>query len=148
MESVFGIMSKLSLALYNPQQAKPLLTELWQWVKAQTLAGHKVQISAKTETRSLAQNRRLWAMLGEISQQVVWHGRKLSADDWKHVLSASLKKQDAVPGIDGGFVVLGLSTSKMTVAEMNDLQELISAFGAQQGVKFSAQIDPETGEIL
>lgn len=138
LESVFGIMSKLSLALYNPQQAKPLLTELWQWVKAQTLAGHKVQISAKTETRSLAQNRRLWAMLGEISQQVVWHGRKLSADDWKHVLSASLKKQDAVPGIDGGFVVLGLSTSKMTVAEMNDLQTLMEAFGAQQGVKFSA----------
>ena len=50
--------------------------------------------------------------------------------------------------IDGGFVVLGLSTSKMTVAEMSELQTLMEAFGAQQGVKFSAQIDPDTGEIL
>jgi hypothetical protein len=141
-------MSKLTLALYSPTQAHPLLTELWQWVKAQTTAGHKVQLTAKTETRSLAQNRRLWAMLGEISNQVVWHGRKLTAEDWKHVLSASLKKQDAVPGIDGGFVVLGLSTSKMTVSEMTDLQTLIEAFGADQGVRFTAQIDPETGEII
>lgn len=141
-------MSKLTLALYSPTQAHPLLTELWHWVKAQTTAGHKVQLTAKTETRSLAQNRRLWAMLGEISNQVVWHGRKLTAEDWKHVLSASLKKQDAVPGIDGGFVVLGLSTSKMTVSEMTDLQTLIEAFGADQGVRFTAQIDPETGEII
>ena len=140
--------SNITLSLSSPTQAHPLLADLWQWVKAQTMAGNRVQLTAKTETRSLAQNRRLWAMLGEISQQVNWHGRKLSAEDWKHVLSASLKKQDAVPGIDGGFVVLGLSTSKMTVAEMSELQTLIEAFGAQQGVKFSAQIDPLTGEIL
>lgn len=40
-------------------------------------------------------------------------------------------------GIDGGFVVLGQSTSKMTVGEMRDLIELINAFGAERGVKFS-----------
>jgi hypothetical protein len=43
-----------------------------------------------------------------------------------------------VPGIDGGFVVLGLRTSQMSVAEMAELQTLIEAFGAQQGVRFSA----------
>jgi hypothetical protein len=41
-----------------------------------------------------------------------------------------------VPGVDGGFVVLGQSTSKMTKGEMVELIELILAFGAQQGVKF------------
>jgi len=42
-----------------------------------------------------------------------------------------------VPNIDGnGFVVLGKSTSKMTVREMRDLIELAQSFGAQQGVKF------------
>ena len=35
----------------------------------------------------------------------------------------------------------------MTKAEMSDLQTLMEAFGAQQSVKFSARIDPETGEI-
>lgn len=36
----------------------------------------------------------------------------------------------------------------MTKAEMSDLQQLMEAFGAQQGVRFSAQIDSETGEIV
>ena len=58
--------------------------------------------------------------------------------EWKHVFSAALKKQEVVPGIDGGFVVLGLSTSKMTKAEMCDLQTLIEAFGAEREVRFSA----------
>jgi len=43
-----------------------------------------------------------------------------------------------VPGLDGGFVVLGTSTSKMTKAEMCDLQALMEAFGAEKGVRFSA----------
>ena len=80
-------------------------------------------------------------MLADVSKQVDWHGRKLSPEDWKHVFSASLKKQDSVPGIDSGFVVLGQSTSKMTKAEMSDLQTLIEAFGAQQGVRFTAQFE-------
>jgi len=34
--------------------------------------------------------------------------------------------------------VIGARTSKMTVAEMNELIELATAFGTQQGVKFRA----------
>ncbi len=138
----------MQVQCYNPQQAhQAMLTQVWPMLKAMLTAGHRMVLEVRKETRSLKQNARLWAMLTEISQQVVWYGRKLSPDDWKHVLSASLKKQDVVPGIDGGFVVLGLSTSKMTIAEMCDLQTLMEAFGAQQGVKFSEHIDAETGEI-
>ena len=94
-------------------------------------------IEIKELTRSLAQNSMLWACLTDIAEQVVWHGRKLAKEDWKHVLSAALYQQDVVPNIDGnGFVVLGKSTSKMTVREMRDLIELAQSFGAQQGVKF------------
>nr|WP_268038313.1 recombination protein NinB [Aeromonas dhakensis] len=96
-------------------------------------------IEIKDMTRSLAQNSMLWACLTDIAEQVSWHGRKLSKEDWKHVLSAALYQQDVVPNIDGngnGFVVLGKSTSKMTVREMRDLIELAQAFGAEQGVKF------------
>ena len=53
------------------------------------------------------------------------------------MLSASLKKQKAVPGIDGGFVVIGARTSQMTKREMSDMCELICAFGADQGVEWS-----------
>ena len=102
------------------------------------MAGQRMVLEIKPSTRSLEQNARLWVMLTDISKQVDWYGRKLSPDDWKHVFSAALKKQDVVPGLDGGFVVLGLSTSKMTKAEMCDLQTLMEAFGTEKGVRFSA----------
>ena len=88
--------------------------------------------------RSLEQNRLMWANLEDIAQQVIWHGVKLDKQEWKDVLTAGLKKQKIVPGIEGGFVVIGARTSKMSMAEMTELIELSSMFGAQQGVKFRA----------
>jgi hypothetical protein len=97
--------------------------------------GHVVSI--KAPTRSLMQNNRLWALLTDVSRQVDWYGRKLTPENWKDVFTAAMKKQDVVPGIEGGFVVLGMSTSKMTKQEMVDLQTLIEAFGAEHHVKWT-----------
>lgn len=83
----------------------------------------------------------MWANLEDIAQQVTWYGVKLTKDEWKDVLTAALKKQKVVPGIEGGFVVIGARTSKMTVPEMTELIELSTAFGTQQGVKFRAFVD-------
>ena len=139
----------IAIRLWNPQQAHAAIaTQLWPTIKAMLMAGHRLELACKPEKRSNAQNRLMWAALSDISRQADWYGEKLSPEDWKHIFSASLKKQRAVPGLDGGFVVLGLSTSKMTRAEMSDLQQLMEAFGAERGVKFKAHIDPETGEIL
>jgi hypothetical protein len=136
--------------LWEPVQAHKVITlQLWPLLKSMLMAGQRVVVEIKPETRTLAQNARLWAMLTDVSKQVDWYGRKLSQEEWKHVFTASLSKQDVVPGIDGGFVVLGKSTSKMTKPEMSELQQLIEAFGAQHGVRFTAQeyVDQETGEI-
>ena len=100
-------------------------------------------LKAQKETRSLEQNNRLWAMLTDVSEQVDWYGQKLTPDEWKDVFTAALKKEKVVPGINGGFVVLGQSTSKMTKAEMTELQELITAFGVQRGVSFACIGDCE-----
>ncbi len=128
-----------SVVLHNVQQGAIAFNELREWCKAMLLAGHKVQINAKPPTRTLEQNALMWSMLTEISRQVEWYGQRLTAADWKHVLSASLAKQRAVPGIEPGtMVVLGQSTSQMTKAEMSDLIELMNAFGAERGVKFSS----------
>ena len=80
----------------------------------------------------------MWANLEDIAQQVIWYGVKLDKHEWKDVLTAGLKKQKIVPGIEGGFVVIGARTSNMSIAEMNELIELSTMFGAQQGVKFRA----------
>lgn len=87
--------------------------------------------------RSLAQNRRMWAVLGDIAVQVKWHGLYLEKEDWKEMFSAVLGNQRVVPGIQGGFIVLGVSTRKKDKAWFSDLFELINAFGAEHGVKWS-----------
>ena len=88
-------------------------------------------------TRTSEQNRRLWAMLDEIAEQVIWHGQRLTRQEWKDVFTAAMDRQKVVPGIDGGFVVLGSSTSRLTREEMSELMELITAFGVEHKVKFS-----------
>lgn len=94
-------------------------------------------VEVKPLTRTLEQNAKLWAVLADVSEQVNWHGQKLTPEDWKHVFSAALNQQRVVPNIDStGFVVLGQSTSKMTVRQMADMIELINAFGAERNVNF------------
>jgi len=93
-------------------------------------------VSLTEPRRSLEQNALMWSLLGELADQVDWHGQKLTAENWKDVLTAGLKRQRVVPGIDGGFVVLATSTRRMTKPEMSELIEMIYAFGAEQGVEF------------
>lgn len=127
----------MRVTLHNRQQGHTAFIAAWEAAKEGLQAGKKLVLSLTEETRSNEQNAKMWATLGEIANQVDWYGQKLTAEEWKWVLSASLKKQRAVQGIDGGFVVLGQSTSKMTIAEMSEMIELAVAFGAQQGVVFN-----------
>ena len=131
-------MSTYRVKLHNAQQACAQINALYRTLKPYLLADHQYELTVKPATRSSAQNRRLWAMLADIAGQVVWHGQKMQSEDWKHIFSASLKRTRVCPGIDGGFVVLGQSTSQMTRAEMSEMHELIEAFGAQHDVRFSA----------
>jgi hypothetical protein len=126
----------LKAHLYSAQQARAPFENAWRLAKGMLMAGHRLTLEVKPEKRSDAQNRRLWAMLTDISHQVDWYGQKLSQDEWKDVFSASLKKQKVVPGLDGGFVICGQRTSKMTKAEMCEMQELMTAFGVERGVQF------------
>jgi len=94
-------------------------------------------VEFRSARRSVDQNALMWSRLGEISRGVVWYGQKLSSEDWKDILSASLRKARVVPGLDAGsFVPLGMRTSDMTKDEMTALLDLIDAFAAEQGVTF------------
>lgn len=106
-------------------------------IKAIEAAPENYRVEIRQRTRSLDQNARMWALLGELARQVEWHGQHLTAENWKDICTAALKRQDVVPGIDGGFVVLGTSTRNMTVGEMSELIEFITAFGTDRGVVFN-----------
>lgn len=94
-------------------------------------------VEFRAPRRSIDQNALMWSLLQQISKQVDWYGQKLSSEDWKDVLTASLRKTRVVPGIDAGtFVPLGMRTSQMTKEEISELIELIYAFGAERSIHF------------
>lgn len=98
-----------------------------------------LSVTIAEEKRSDASNRKMWAMLRDIANQVEWYGQKLKDEDFKHIFSASVEKQRAVPGLDGGFVVLGLSTRKQSQAWFSDMFEVMEAFAAERGVRWMQQ---------
>jgi hypothetical protein len=99
-------------------------------------------IEFRKARRSTDQNALLWAMLTDVARQVDWYGQRLTAEDWKDVFTASLRKSRVIPGIEAGsFVVLGMRTSDMTKDEFSNLTELIHAFAAERGVVFSGEAD-------
>ena len=101
----------------------------------------------KDEGRTDPQNRRMWAMLRDISRQVEWYGQMLKDEDWKHIFSASVQQQRAVPGLNGGFVVLGISTRKQSKKWFGDMFEVMEAFAAERGVKFTTADHWGIGEV-
>jgi NinB protein len=130
----------LKLKCYEPVQAYKELTGAWLWAKAMLVAGHRVYIEFKTETRSLAQNDLMWACLTDLSKQVKWFGKNLTPEGWKDFITGHLEGQDLVPNMDGtGFISIGRgkSTSKMTIKEMTAVIDLCHAFGSQNDVNWS-----------
>jgi hypothetical protein len=127
----------MKVVLNNAQQAHTVLKDVWTKCKPYLLAGNKLVLTIEQEKRSQEQNQLLWSVLTDLSKQLPWHGVNLTKEEYKDLLTAGLKKQRAIPGIDGGFVVLGSSTSKMTKQEMTDLITLAHAFGDEREVKWS-----------
>ncbi len=91
------------------------------------------------DTRSIDQNAALWAMLTDVSEQVEWYGYTLAPEEWKHVFTAALKRYKVVPGLDGGFVAVGMSTSVMSKREFSELLDLVRAFGDERNVEWTMQ---------
>jgi len=101
----------------------------------------KVQVSQDND-RTPEQNKKMWAMLGDVSRQVKWRVDNnyiyMTPDDWKDVLTAGLKKHAKLAqGIDGGVVMLGCRTSKMSTKELAELIEFIYWFGSENSVKWT-----------
>lgn len=101
-----------------------------------------VVIQEHEELHNSEQRARMWAMLGDLSAQVEWpvNGRmaKLSRDDWKDIMTAGLERDQRVTqGIEGGFVILGRRTSRMSKRKMWELTELIKHFGDSRQVHWT-----------
>jgi hypothetical protein len=90
--------------------------------------------------RTLDQNALLWPLLECFSQQLQWpvNGAmvNLEPEEWKDILTAAYRNetQRVAMGLNGGMVMLGMRTSKMTKAEFSEFIEFIHAVAAEHDV--------------
>lgn len=136
-----GLGLKLSRTLENAQQGHAAMRELWEACKPYLLAGNRLVMSVRAETRSLASNNVMWSCLEDIARQVDFaidgKMQRVDSEDVKDILSASLKRHQRIAsGIDGGVVFMGQRTSNMTQAQMSEMIDLCHAFGDQHGIKW------------
>ena len=104
------------------------------------------RVEFKGGRRTLPQNDRMWAMLTDVARQQTWppgpHGIKLLPNDWKLIFIDALKREvRTVPNLDStGFVNLSGSSSDLSKEEMSEMIELMTAWGAQNGVVFADDV--------
>jgi hypothetical protein len=98
-------------------------------------------VTVSEPNRSLEQNAALWPLLEAFSEQKTWQVNgasvKLSAEEWKDILTASFQaEQIRMAPLIGhtGMVVLGLRTSKMGKARFSEFLDYCHACAADLGV--------------
>ena len=141
------------ILLREPVSAHQALAKLWLWAKSMLLAGHRLVVEVRTETRSDKQNRMLHGMCGRVAKTKDWAGAKRDTETWKRLFMAAWLRArgehvEILPAIDGhGVDIVFRRTSKLTRAECVELCDFIAAWAAENGVDLS-WADPETGEIF
>lgn len=131
---------RLTLRLWNPVQAHQQLRQAWEMVKAALMAGQRLVLEVRPETRSDAQNRLLHARLHDVSAQCEWAGAKQDVDTWRRLFtSAWLRTQgqqvSMLPALDGhGVDIVYASTTKLSRAQCAELSEYVMAWGSDRDV--------------
>lgn len=127
-------MARQTYTLYEPEQRLKV-------AKIVAALPKFSRVEIKGPVRTVTQNSKLWPMLTDIAEQATWGGEKLSEVEWKDMFTGAVKVAGggvrAVPGLEGGIMLLGLHTSDMTVEEMADLITYMIKWGDEHGVTWS-----------
>lgn len=94
------------------------------------------RVEFKEPKRSDLQNDRFWEMLGRVSVRMTINGKTYEPEQWKCIFMKQMGKEVSfLPTLDGeNFFPTGFRSSDLSRREMADLQTLIEAWCAEQGV--------------
>jgi NinB protein len=98
-------------------------------------------VTIKEPTRNLDQNAVLWVLLERFSEQLKWPVNgvmtKLEPEEWKTLTTAAFQRETVrvAQGLDGGMVMLGMRTSKMSKRQFSEYLDFLHATAAQRGVE-------------
>ena len=94
-------------------------------------------VTIKDATRTEEQNRKMWAMLGDVSRAEPM-GRKHTDEDWKSIFMRALKYEIRfVQGLDDDMFPVGMRSSQLTIKQMSELIEYMLWFGAEYDIVWS-----------
>ena len=107
--------------------------KLRRWVDAAPV-GFRVEF--KETKRSVEQSDRMWALLAIIAKEGRINGMAYDDTAWKCIFMKAMGKEvEFLPTLDGTqFFPTGFRSSDLSVKEMSDLQTLIEAYAAEQGI--------------
>lgn len=135
-------MARFALTLDGPSN----IAKASAWLTRAAELGWRVVFAEPK--RSEAQNDRLWEMLGRVSKRMTINGRRFDPDQWKCIFMKAMGKEaQFLPTLDGeSFFPTGFRSSELSKAEMSDLQTMIEAHCAAQGVDIWAEPQREATE--
>ena len=108
-------------------------------VAAVTIAPDFWIVRVSPPTRTLEQNAKLHALLGDIAERREWANKKWDIEAWKRLLVGAWSRAQGsavqmLPALDGaGVEVIYRQTSALSVAEVADLIDWIEAWDATDG---------------
>lgn len=113
-----------------------------RYVMSEAPAG--VEVVVKEPTRTAEQNAAQWPILEAFAKQLAWpvNGAmsRLTADEFKDILTAAFNEETIrlAMGLNGGVVMLGLRTSKMSKQRFSEWLDFLHATAVARGVNIDA----------
>jgi len=101
-------------------------------------------VEVKEPRRSLDQNAAQWPVLEAFSKQLEWPVNgvfcSLTPEEWKDILTAAFNNETArvAMGLNGGVVMLGMRTSKMSKARFSEWLDFLHSVAADRGINVQA----------
>lgn len=138
-----------------------VLAFLGRTLREQVKLGNKLVVQLAEPKRNSESNALMWCLLRDLSQQVGWKrarwrgdrciedgayvllrdhpdATRLSDEDFKDIITATMHKPRLAAGMDGqGVVALGLRTSRMSQRQMGEVIDRAQAWGSQLGVQWN-----------
>ena len=144
---------RLVLQLREPVQAHKAFAHAWTVAKAQLIAGHRLVLEVKPETRRDNHNRHFHSLISQISDHV--GGDLADKEDAKRILISAFRidtRDDADlagewakfgdmrmgRGLRGEVVLMGMQSRDFTIKLARAFIEWLYALGAEKGVQFKA----------
>lgn len=97
------------------------------------------------QKRRDVQNRRYWAIMHQIAEQLKINEQTLAAETWHEWAKRRFIGVREIPLPDGEIIVMGMTSTDLSIREFNDFMMMVEAWAIEQGVIFNDL--PSSNEI-